>query len=231
MNEFAVHLYTAIRENEYIVNEILPDALALAKKYNISEEDVKNGIGDLIYEGVLERNPKNCCEVRVKKPYTWDLVTGNHSFTGEAKKRGQTPGNRVVTFEKRKAWPQVIKRLQLQDGENVYVLERLLLADDHKVGLEFSYMPAKYYEGVTREMFEGGQSTFKVMQEKFGLVSDKAVDEISVATLEAREAELLGLDPGVPVLIRFRVTLSSAGTPIKGSRAIYLFSPGYELKI
>jgi hypothetical protein len=68
------------------------------------------------------------------------------------------------------------------------------------------------------------------MEEK-GLIPDTAVDELAVATLEEREAELLGLEPGVSVLIRFRVTLSPAGIPIKGSRAIYLFRPGYQLKI
>ncbi|HVI42799.1 MAG TPA: UTRA domain-containing protein, partial [Anaerovoracaceae bacterium] len=162
--------------------------------------------------------------------YLWDVVRGNHSFTGEAKKRGQKPGNRIVTFETRKAWPQIIQRLELEEGEDVLVMERLLLADDKAVGLEFSYMPARYYEGATREMFEGGHSTFAVMEER-GLIPDTAVDEISIATLEKREAELLGLEVGIPVLIRFRVTLSPAGIPIKGSRAIYLFRPGYQLKI
>lgn len=231
MNKFAVNLYSAICKKDFAEGEILPSVETLAEKYNSNGEQVRNGLGDLIYEGALERNPENKNDIRVRKSYPWDLVTGNHSFTNEAKKRGQKPGNRVLTFERRAGWPQVINRLQLQDHDEVFVLERLLLADDEKVGLEFSYMPAKHYEGVTREMFEGGGSTFKVMQEKFGLIPDKGVDEISIATLEPREANLLERDPGVPVLIRFRVTLSPDGIPIKGSRAIYLFNPGYELSL
>lgn len=231
MNRLAVEIYKSICNGDYKEGEVLPTSEVLAEKYSAAVEDVTNGIGDLVYEGVLQRNPKNITEVKVRVPYLWGLVEGNHSFTNEAKKRGQKPGNRIVTFETRPAWPQVMKRLQLEDGDEVTVMERLLFADDRTVGLEFSYMPAKLYPGVTREMYEGGTSTFKVMQEKFGHVSARGVDELAIATLEEREAELLGLEVGVPVLIRFRVTLNPEGVPIKGSRAIYLFNPGYELDI
>ncbi len=230
MNEIAVKIDAAIREKKFETDEILPGYEKLAAMFGGNMEEVRNGIGDLVYEGVLERVPSNNEQVRVRDPYLWDVVRGNHSFTGEAKKRGQKPGNKILTFETRKAWPQIMQRLDLAENEDVLVMERLLYADDKTVGLEFSYMPAKYYEGVTREMYEGGQSTFAVMEER-GLIPDKGVDEISIATLEKREAELFGMDEGVPVLIRFRVTLSPAGIPIKGSRAIYLFRPGYELKI
>jgi len=230
MNQAAVKIYDAIQKNRFKVNEVLPSYEDLARELGETEEQVEYGVGDLVYEGVLERVPGSRDKVRVRACYLWDVVRGNHSFTGEAKKRGQKPGNRILTFERRKVWPQIMQRLQLNEDEEVLVMERLLLADEKPVGLEFSYMPAKYYEGATREMFEGGHSTFAVMEER-GLIPDTAVDELSVATLEEREARLLGLDPGVPVMIRFRVTLSPNGVPIKGSRAIYLFRPGYQLKI
>ena len=230
MNALAVKMYDAIRKGEYKENEVMPDVAALVAKFGGDEKTVREGIGDLVYEGALERVPGHGEQVRVRKPYLWGLVTGNHSFTGEAKKRGQKPGNRILTFEKRPAWPHVAKRLQLEEGDEVNVMERLLFADDKVVGLEFSYMPSKFYPGVEREMFEGGKSTFAVM-EKFGHISAKGVDELAVATLEPREAELFGMDAGVPVLIRFRVTLNPEGVPIKGSRAIYLFNPGYTLDI
>lgn len=230
MNEIAVKIDAAIRSGRFRADEVFPGFEELAAEFGGTVEQVRYGIGDLVYEGVLERVPAVKDRVRIRAGYLWDVVRGNHSFTGEAKKRGQKPGNRILTFETRKAWPQIIQRLSLEEGEEVLVMERLLLADDKPVGIEFSYMPARYYEGATREMFEGGHSTFAVMEEK-GLIPDTAVDELAAATLEEREAGLLGLEPGVPVLIRFRVTLSPAGIPIKGSRAVYLFRPGYQLKI
>jgi GntR family transcriptional regulator len=229
MNPTAVKIDADIRAGRYGVGDALPDTAALAEQFATTEEDVNHAIGDLVYEGVLSRWGAGG-PVTVRKPYLWGRVGGNHSFTGTAKKNGQKPGNRILTFEVRAAWPQICQRLQLEPDEKVLVMERLLLADETPVGLEFSYMPAKYYGGVTREMFEGGVSTFALMEEQ-GLIPDKGVDELAVATMEPREAEVLQREVGEPVLIRFRVTLSPEGLPIKGSRAIYLFNPGYELDI
>ncbi|MDR3164196.1 MAG: GntR family transcriptional regulator [Synergistaceae bacterium] len=230
MNDTAIKICADIRKGMYKTGETLPNVDDIAEKYGTDKKLTREGIGDLVYEGVVERVPGKRSRVRVRAPYLWDLVTGSHSFTGEAKKRGQKPDNRILTFEKRPAWPQVARRLNLEEGDEVNVMERLLLADDKPVGLEYSYMPSKFYAGVTREMFEGGKSTFAVM-ETFGHVSATAIDELSAATLETREANILGLGVGIPVLIRFRVTLNPDGTPIKGSRAIYLFNPGYSVAI
>ncbi|MGI5951311.1 MAG: GntR family transcriptional regulator [Brooklawnia sp.] len=229
MNPTAVKIDAEIRAGKYSAGDQLPGVDELAKQFDTTVEDVNHAIGDLVYEGELSR----LCggeAVTVRNPYLWRRVGGNHSFTGTAKKNNQKPGNKILTFEKRTAWPQIIERLQLEAGEEVLVMERLLFADETPVGLEFSYMPAKYYGGVTREMFEGGVSTFALMEEQ-GLIPDKGVDELAVATMEPREAEVLQREVGEPVLIRFRVTLSPDGIPIKGSRAIYLFHPGYELDI
>jgi GntR family transcriptional regulator len=232
MNDLAIKLYDDIRKGSYKKRySVLPSISALAAKYEVDEETVRNGIGDLAYEGVVEKVPgSRSGRVRLRRPYPWDVVAGNHSYSGEAKRRGQKADNRILTFEKRPAWPQVAHRLKLEEGEPVNVMERLLLADDKPVALEFSYMPSKFYDGMTKEMFEGGKSAFAVM-ESYGHISARAVDELSAAALEKREADILGLDIGTPVLIRFRITLNPDGTPIKGSRAIYLFNPGYSVDI
>lgn len=229
MNPTAVKIDAEIRAGKYDKGDALPSSEELAQQFDTTVEDVNAAIGDLVYEGELSRLGAGDT-VTVRKPYLWGRVGGNHSFTGTAKKNGQQPGNKILTFEKRQAWPQISQRLQLEPGEEVLTMERLLFADDQTVGLEFSYMPFKYYGSVTREMFEGGVSTFALMEEQ-GLIPDKGVDELAVATLEPREAELFGREVGEPCLIRFRVTLSPDGIPIKGSRAIYLFHPGYELDI
>lgn len=234
MNQLALRIMEEVEKKQYRPGEVLPGFQELKKKYEVEQDVLVEAISDLIYEGILERDPKDRALLRVPPYKLWGTITGNHSFTGEAKKRGLEPGVKIVTFKTVPSWPQVRERLKLEEGEEVLVMERLRLADGEPLALEFSYMPAKYYPNATREEFEGGgeaQSSFKVMQEKYGLKSDQAVDEVAVAAIEKREAELLNLEEGTPVLIRFRVTLSDKGVPIKGSRAIYKFKAGYELSI
>jgi len=214
--------------------QALPSPDELAVRYGCSSAEIESAIGHLVYEGMLERDPSRREIVRRVKSPLWGTITGNHSLTKEARKRGEEPGTEILSFETVPAWPTVQGRLQLEPGDDVVIMERLRTADRAPVSLEFSYYPAKLYPGMTIEMFTGGgegQSSFKIMQEKFNLTPDRAVDEVTVAAVEAREANLLGIDPGTPVLIRFRLTLAPDGRPIKGSRAIYLFKAGYSLAI
>jgi GntR family transcriptional regulator len=234
MHPIARELLKKVSDEQFKAGESLPKTSELANQYQTDADDVQQALGELIYEGVIERDPANPGTYRVPSHTLWGTITGNHSVTKEAKKRGMAPGVQILKFEIVPSWPAVRERLQLEPEDEVILMERLRLADDVPVQIEYSYMPAKLYPGANQEMFESkgsGQSSFKVMQEKFGLKSDKAVDEVTVATVEKREADLLGLEVGTPVLMRFRVTLSDKGVPIKGSRAIYKFKAGYELGI
>ncbi|MFN2149446.1 MAG: GntR family transcriptional regulator [Anaerolineales bacterium] len=234
MNRVAQELSTDLDHSVWETGQPIPSVAELADRYHSTVNEVERAIGDLIYEGWLERDPANKGTVRRVKSPLWGTITGNHSLTREAHKRGEEPGTQILTFETVPAWAVVAQRLQLDPGDQVTIMERLRTANGVPVSLEFSYYPTKLYPGMTIDMFTGGgegQSSFKIMQEKFNLVPDHAVDEVTVAAVEPREADLLDIDPGTPVLIRFRLTISSTGLPIKGSRAIYLFKAGYTLPI
>jgi GntR family transcriptional regulator len=127
-----------------------------------------------------------------------------------------------------------MERLQLGPEDKIVVMDRLRKADSEPVAIETSYYPARYYPDMTKEMFESEgaeQSSFKVMEEKFGLKSARAVDNVAVTALEEREAELLGLPVGTPVLLRFRVTYSDQDVPIKASRAVWKFRAEYKMDL
>ena len=234
MNLVAQEIQALIDTGTYRPGETIPERKQLIASHNCDQETLDDALADLVYEGLLERDPHNRSALRVVKVPLWGLVGGNHSLTKEAKRRGAEPGVEILRYETMKAWPIVRQRLQLDEGDEVTIMERLRFADGLPISLEYSYYPTKLYPGMTKEMFTGSgdkQSSFKIMQEKFNLIPAKAVDEVTVATIEAREAEYLKIDEGTPVLIRFRLTISDKDVPIKGSRAIYHFKAGYELPI
>jgi len=234
MNKAAGRLLRDIEASTWSPGEPLAPLPVLAERYGCAVEDIELAVGDLIYEGVLERDPDSRAVIRPVLNPLWGTITGNHSLTKEAHKRGEEPGTQILTFDTVPAWPIVAARLGLDEGEDVTIMERLRTSNGRPVSLEFSYYPTRLYPGMTHEMFTGGgsgQSSFKIMQEQFDLVPDHAIDEVTVAAVEPREARLLGLQPGTAVLIRFRLTISPEGMPIKGSRAIYLFRAGYSLPI
>ncbi|MFH1926868.1 MAG: GntR family transcriptional regulator [Chloroflexota bacterium] len=224
-----------IESGEFERGRPLPSVSELQKELNASEDEVRRAISELIHEGVLERvRPEPPDQVTVPTYDLWGTLTGIHSITREARKRGVGPGVEILSFETVPVWPAVAERLELGIDEEVVIMERLRTADGEPVAIEGSYFPAKYMSGVTKEMFEGkgkGQSSFEVMQKKFGLKPARAVDELTAIALEKREAELLGMEPGTPILLRFRTTYSDNGVPIKCSRAVWKFKAGYQMDL
>lgn len=235
MNRIFFELLKQIEAGAYPPGRPLPPVDELQQEFGAGEEEVRQAISELIYEGLLERSrPVPPKQVQVPDYQLWGTLTGIHSLTREARRRGMEPGVEITHFELSKAWPSVAKRLELAPDDEVVVMERLRTANGEPVAIEVSYYPAKLYPGISQDMFTAGgsgQSSFEVMQKKFGYKSARAVDELTVVALEAREAKMLGLAPGTPVLLRFRVTYSDKDVPIKSSRAVWKFKAGYQMDL
>jgi GntR family transcriptional regulator len=235
MNAYFLKIQQLLESGEFSPGQALPDEKTLAARFNASEAEIRTALSELIYEGELERErPTPSMTIRVPKRKLWGTLGGSHSITKEAKKRGEQPGVAIINWEEVDAWPSIAKRLALEPGDKVQIMERLRSVNGDPVAIETSYFPAKFYPGITQDLFteEGsGQSSFAVMEQKFGLRSEKARDEVTVICLEKREADHMQVDPGTPVLERFRVTLSDTGVPIKASRAVWLFRAAYEMGV
>ena len=235
MNTAYTELHRKIQEGEIKPGDALPSGTDLQTDFDLSADEIEQAISELIYEGLLQRErPAPTDTVRRPDYELWGTLTGIHSITKEAKKRGQEPGVEILSYEQKPSWPRVQKLLQIKPGDEVVLMERLRKADGEPVAIEISYYPAKLYPGISKEMFTAsgsGQSSFKVMQEKFGLKSVRAEDEVGVVALEVREAEILGLAPGTPVLLRYRTTFSDKNVAIKASRAVWKFWAGYGMDL
>jgi len=235
MNDVFFEIENWLSSQKFVDGTQLPRIKELAKKFNATEAEVESALSELVYEGYIERD--HCQkELLYRTPAypMWGTLTGTHSITKEAKKRGQNPGVEILDWELVDAWPSIRERLKLDEGDKVQIMERLRTADEFPVAIETSYFPAKLYPGITRDMFTetgSSQSSFSVMEEKFGLISEKATDELTVVCLEEREARFLQVPVGTPVLLRFRITWDPDDIPIKASRAVWKFHAGYTMSL
>jgi len=235
MNKYYLEIQQYIESGAFSPGAVLPTVKALSDRYHASEEEIQIALSELIYEGLIERERPTPLEtIIIPKRKLWGTLGGSHSITKESKKRGEVPGVEILNWQLVDAWPSIAKRLDLEPGDKVQIMERLRTTQEVPVAIEISYFPAKFYPGITQDLFteEGtGQSSFAVMEKTFGLKSEKAFDEVTVVCLEKREADFLNIEPGTPVLERFRVTISDKGIPIKASRAVWLFRAGFEMGI
>jgi GntR family transcriptional regulator len=235
MNRLFQEIQEKIEAGTYVKGKPLPSTSELATEFGASQEEVGAALSELVYEGYLEPVcPAPPEAVRPPGYSLWGTLGGIHSITQEARKKGQEPGTQVLKFDMLPSWPSVGARLALEPDDELIIMERLRTADGEPIAIETSYLPAKFMPGVNKEMFESGgagQSSFSVMQKKYGLTPHRAVDELTVGAIQEREADLLGMEPGTPILLRFRITYSDEGVPIKCSRALWKLKAGYEMSL
>jgi GntR family transcriptional regulator len=76
------------------------------------------------------------------------------------------------------------------------------------MGLQTSYYCLADEQTITREELEEHGSIYQLLQEKFHLIPTEADETLEVATATQREATLLQIEPGSPLLLSERTTYS-----------------------
>ena len=120
MNAAYTELQRRMSAGEIAPGDPLPSSADLREEFDLSVEDIERAISELIYEGVLQRErPAPTTTVRRPDYELWGTLTGIHSITKEAKKRGQEPGVEILSYEQKPSWPRVQRLLQLEPGDEV----------------------------------------------------------------------------------------------------------------
>ncbi len=86
---------------------------------------------------------------------------------------------------------------------------------------------------VNADMFEAtgsSASSFDLLDNK-GIHLVRAIDVVSAVAIEQREASLLGMETGQPILQRDRTTWDDQGRLAKWSRAFFKAKSQYDLKL
>lgn len=109
--------------------------------------------------------------------------------------------------------------LGVRRGAKVMHLERVLLADGDRIGLESTYLTVQRF-GWLRESFDPTTSLYAALRAS-GVEFGAALERIETALPSPREADLLGTTTAMPVLMLNRRTVDTDDHPIEVVRAIY----------
>lgn len=211
-----------IASGELKPGDRLPTEKELQEQFEVSRATVRRAISDLVYAGLLER--KRAIGTIVAREKVEGSLYGFGSFTNEIKKRGLTVRTRILDFRIDPAVSPIAGYLQIPLGEPIVVLERMRIVEDEPVAVESWYTPVRFVPGITRADFheEGEyQSTYYVLEHRFGLRLSHAEDTIEAVALEPEDAALLNLPEGYPVLLRTRISYTAEDIPAVYSSGVY----------
>jgi GntR family transcriptional regulator len=193
----------------------VPAERELAVQFGVARETVRQALHELLVAGRIERRGRGTVVSRPK--LTQPL--GLQSYTEGALAVGRTPGRLPVTDEIIDATAELAAGLQIPVGAQVLHLERILLADDQRIGLESTYLPPARFAGLATT-FDPTSSLYAALRAT-GVQFGSATERIETSLASPREAELLESTTAMPMLLLNRRSLDTAGAPIELVRALY----------
>ncbi|MFN3309015.1 MAG: GntR family transcriptional regulator [Anaerolineales bacterium] len=214
-----VPLYVKIRETlraEILQGKLhpgqkIPSEDELADQYRVSRMTVRQGILELIKEGLLYR--RQGVGTFVSYPHFDRDHTRLTNFFESAREQGIDASSTVLRIEISPATEKIAKELLLKPGENVICIRTLRYVNQTPVTVHDSYLPQRLFADILHENLENVH-LWDVM-EKYGYRVKRAIQKLEARPASIEIARLLEIKPGSPILYKERKILATDGTPVE----------------
>lgn len=195
----------------------IPTERSLAAEFDVSRTTVRQALAELTVEGRLLRvQGKGTFAAEPKVAQRLQLS----SYTEDMKAQGRQPSSRLLEMSEEPADGELSRLLGIRSSAKVLRLNRLRLADDEPMAIETTHLPLARFRGLRRYVTSGG-SLYQVLRERFGVEMGHAEETIETALASPQEAELLGADVGLPMLLLSRHSFDTDGKPVEWVRSVY----------
>lgn len=192
-----------------------PPERELAVRFGVARETVRQAVHELLVEGRIERRGRGTVVSRPKLVQPLSL----RSYTEGALRMGRSPGRLLVAWEHVTVDANVTAALDVSPTERVMHLERVLLADGVRIGLESTYLSLHRFADLT-DSFDPTSSLYAAIRAR-GVVFGAATERIETVLPSPREAALLESTSAMPMLLLNRRSVDTEGVPIEVVRALY----------
>ncbi|CAL9469618.1 HTH-type transcriptional repressor PhnF [Streptomyces sp. enrichment culture] len=193
----------------------IPTERELSERYEVARETVRQALRELVLEGRLRRRGRGTVVAGPKLEQPLSLA----SYTEGVRRQGRTPGRTLVTLDRFPCPDALAAETGLTRGEPVWHLERVLLADDERVGLESTYVAVARVPRLDAD-FEPDSSFYGYLHRQ-GIAFGDADERIETVLATPREALLIGTPPALPMLLIHRVSRDTDGRPLERVRTLY----------
>lgn len=235
----AVPLYVQLRERlraqieagELKPGDRLPTEVELEERYEVSRSTIRQAVGDLQADGLVQRvQGKGTFVASPKIQHVPELK----SFTDLLRSQGYDPTHRPLDSAIVVAPDAMCHELGLDEGTSCRFLERLLVADDRPVGVSRTWLPLLVLGTADRTIAQGtlaGGSLYRLLGECSPELAPRTGSEtIQPALAGLDEARLLGCEVGTALLSIRRCTWTATDQPLEWTDLVFV--PGrYEYRV
>ncbi len=189
--------------------DLLPTERDICTATGLSRTTVRKAFEKLASEGRIVRSRGRGTFVRRA---THEASDGyGYSFTAEMRAAGRVPSSKVVGFRCIPAEGLLAERLEVAEGEPLWEIRRLRLADDEPMSYHRVYVPRSYCPSLTSEGLS--ESVLAAIARETGILPSSMEGAYEAVCLDVTEARLLGQRRGAPALRLVRTNYANDGRP------------------
>lgn len=191
----------------------LPEESELCERLGVSRGVVRQAMTELCYEGLIYRQRGRGTFVSAPKTAE-GLISGLRGLADDAAERGQAVESKVVLLREVPAAQQVARSLGLPPGAPVIELERVRALDGEPHVLVMTYLPAALAPGLAERDLSGSASLYQILREEYRLPIVASRRRVEAAAAGPREAHLLGIKRGDPLLVLRSIGYTTGRRPL-----------------
>ncbi len=200
------HIRELIESGQLVPGDLIPSEPQLARQLNVSPGTAKKAIDNLVWEQRLYRH-------QGKGTYVSNIDFNNSlfRFTTYGDVAGQPTRLHKVTTARRieKGTPELSEKLGNDAKSALLYIERVGYVDEQAVMVEYSHWRADVVPGLEDEEVHIPDLFYALIVEKYGIPVVRAEETLTADAADAHTAQILGIEPGAPVLVLNRETYTS----------------------
>lgn len=199
-----------IQQGELKAGEAIPPERELGERYGLSRTTVRQAVSELVQQGFLQKiQGSGTFVTKSSIPLNLHRFT---SFSEDMLARGRQPSSRTLSVD-------LVDLTEVDEGvltalgtdNPVQRVERLRLADGEPMGIHTAYLPRQYR--IDAPTLEREGSLYTVLARDFHLHLVAADETLQAAEADERDAELLHISKGSPILRIERVSFDNRSEP------------------
>ncbi|WP_420106006.1 GntR family transcriptional regulator [Herbaspirillum huttiense] len=206
-------LAAQIRAQKWQPGQAIPSEAELSQTYQVAVGTVRRAVETLMSEGLVERTHGRGTFVRKAR---FDNSLFRFFRFESADGRPLQPTSVIVSRKVIEAPRQVAEALHLKTHARVIELLRLRKVDGQPVLAENIYLCAQRFKALAGKAPEDfGDLLYPLYERECGLIVASARETLTVETVTAAQAKLLGLKEKTPVVVIERTAFGSDGAPLE----------------
>ncbi|MFB6249065.1 MAG: GntR family transcriptional regulator [Salinibacter sp.] len=224
--ESPVPLYHQVESDlrRLIESGVLPPGTAvppeniLSEKYDVSRHTIRKAMSRLVNDDLIERSAGRGTFVAPEADRTRFYL--DRSFTEQMADMGRRASSRVLRSEAGTIDEDAPEVLQPQLGSPCLHLSRVRLGDDEPIGIQHHTVVTEECPDLGDHDFSSA-SLYDLLAHEYDLRIGEIRHTISAAVADERQAELLDVAPGGPLLVVHTAAFLDSGPVIEHTTSYY----------